>query len=60
MTITLTQDPSPYFPIKATYRHGSITHTRVFATEQGAIDFLTGRFGKVRFINRLHKEGKGK
>lgn len=58
MTITLTPYPSPYYPIKATYKHGSITHTRVFATEQGAIDHLTGRFGNVRFINKLHKEGK--
>lgn len=50
MKIVLERRDSRFFPILASWRIGSIRYNGVYASENEAISYLTGRFGEVEFV----------
>lgn len=58
MTITLKPYNSKFFPVLASWKIGSVQFEWVYESKEEAISHLSGRFGKIRIINKIQrKEG---
>lgn len=53
MTITLKSRNSKFFPVLASWKIGSVHFEGVYETKEEAIFYLSGRFGKIRIIDKL-------
>lgn len=43
---------SPHFPFELTWKLGSVYHSSVFATVEQAREYILGRYGNVRIIDK--------
>lgn len=53
MTITLKPNKSPSLPVLAEWKIGTGKYSDAYSSKKEAVDYLTGRFGKVKFIDKL-------
>ena len=51
----LSRYPSPYFPIKVSWKLGGYTYSNVFATVEKARNDILGRYGNVKVIDRTQE-----
>ena len=56
--ITLTDYPSPHYPVKASWQSGFGHPYAVFATRKEAEDFFIGCFGKIEIIDKRKEEAE--
>ncbi len=53
MTITLKSRQSRDFPVLAAWKIGSVHFEGVYASKDEAVDHLSGRFGKIKVIDKI-------
>ena len=50
---------SPAFPILLKWRLGTVEHSDVFGTTEQAKNYIIGRYGKVKIIDRTAETASG-
>ena len=53
ITVILKKYNSKAFPVMAEWKEEGRKYSDVYDSKERAVDYLTGRFGKVKFIDRL-------
>ena len=48
----MTRERSPFFPILLKWKLGAIEYSDVFVTTEQAKNYIIGRYGKVKIIDR--------
>ena len=55
----MTRGRSPVFPILLKWKLGMVEHSDVFGTTEQAKNYIIGRYGKVKIIDRTAETASG-
>ena len=55
----MTRERSPVFPVLLKWKLGAVEHSDVFGTTEQAKNYIIGRYGKVKIIDRTAETASG-